>query len=238
MISRHFLDPAYRELSEEEFSAFQKLYKIFVQKNGELNLSAIRDESGIWEKHFFDSLLGAEFITESHERILDLGSGGGFPALPLAVVFPKQQFFPLDSVGKKMKAVSEMAASFGLNNMFPITERAEVVGRDKKQRESFDVVTVRAVASLSTSLELSLPLVKIKGIVLLYRTPSEEENEDVLAEAFGGLIRSKKKCALPNGDPREIWEIVKIGRTDPRFPRLNGIPKKNPLTLRDVTEGI
>lgn len=236
MISSHFLTPAYRELTQLQFGQLQKLCDVFLRKNAQMNLSAIRDESGVWEKHVYDSLLGAEFVENSGRRVLDLGSGGGFPALPLAIVFPEKQFFPFDSVGKKMKAVGEMAGANGgvsLPNVFPLTGRAEELGRDPQYREQFDMVTARAFAAFSVCLELALPFVMKGGRVVLYRGPDTGRDDENLIRAFGAKLRTRKQCALPSGDQREIWEIEKVRRTDARFPRQNGIPKKNPIVLSD-----
>lgn len=228
---KNFLNPAFRKLTKNEFTSFQNLYTNFVQKNSELNLSAIRDEQGIWEKHFYDALLGAEFISDSDAKILDLGSGGGFPAFPLAIVFPEKKFFPFDSVGKKMKAAQEIAQKSGIENVSTIVGRAEELGQQQKYREQFDVVTVRAFASFSVCLELAFPFVKVDGKILLYRGPESEDDAELLTEAFGGFLRNRKVGKLPSGDQREIWEIVKLYPTEKRFPRGNGIPKSMPMTL-------
>lgn len=233
MISSEFLAPAYRLLSVRESQELQKLYTNFVQKNAVLNLSAIRDEKGIWEKHLYDSLLGAEFLENAGGKVLDLGSGGGFPALPLAIVFPKKQFFPLDSVAKKMKAVAEIAVQSGIRNVTPLTGRAEELGHDPQYRSEFDVITVRAFAAFSVCLELALPFVKKDGILLLYRGPEQEESAELLIQAFGGELKQKKKTTLPSGDRREVWLIQKKQEAPKHLPRANGIPKKTPLKLSD-----
>jgi len=234
MENKNFLDSAYRKLTDQEFSQFELLYKNFVQKNSELNLSGIRDEQGIWEKHFYDSLLGAQFLENSGKRILDLGSGGGFPAFPLALMFREKQFFPFDSVAKKMRAVEEIAQKTAIPNIFPLSGRAEELGRAQKYREQFDLVTVRAFASFAVTLELALPLVKLPGKVIVYRGPEFDPEDELLVEACGGFVKTQKKAALPGGAERVIWEILKIYPTEPRFPRINGVPKKFPLTLKDL----
>ncbi len=234
MIPKNFLDSAYRELTNNELESFQNLYTNFVQKNKIINLSAIRDEQGIWEKHFYDSLLGAEFLEDADEKILDLGSGGGFPALPLALMFPGKQFFPFDSVEKKMKAVQEIVNTSKIDNVTPLIGRAEELGQDALHREQYDVVTVRAFAPFSVCLELALPFVTVGGKVILYRGPENERDANLLAGAFGAIIKTQKKDQLPSKDKREIWEIIKIAPTEDMFPRANGIPKKEPMTLKSM----
>lgn len=233
-LDRHFLDSAFRRLSDREFEAFCSLERIFLEKNTEINLSAIRDTKGVWEKHFFDSLLGASSIEEAKpKKILDIGAGGGFPSLPLAILFPHIHFFPLDSIGKKMKAVSKMANALGLKNVSLLCGRAEDLARAEKHRAQYEFVTARAVAPFPVLLEITLPFVQRGGIFLAYRGPDASGEDELFIEKMGGMLRSKKSFSLPSGDTRMLWKIEKIKKTDPRFPRKAGIPQKKPLTIQD-----
>jgi 16S rRNA (guanine527-N7)-methyltransferase len=229
-----FLNSAYRSLSQSEFDVFCQFELIFLQKNSEINLSAIRDQKGVWEKHFYDSLLGGSYIKKYQpQKILDIGSGGGFPCIPLAIVFPQIQFFPLDSVEKKMKALSEMTNTIGVKNISPICERAENLARNPRHRAQYEFVVARAVAPFPVLLEISIPFVQIGGIFLAYRGPEESTEDNLLIQKMGGSLKSKQIISLPSGEKRTLWEIEKTRETDPKFPRKAGTPKKNPLTIQD-----
>ena len=122
----------FNNISDEKWNKFNELFRLFVAKNKEINLSAIRTEQEIWEKHFLDSFLGFEFLSNSKD-IIDLGSGGGFPLLPLAILFPEKNFFGVESVGKKCNALEEFISVLGLKNVNILnhSKRASEVFRAK-----------------------------------------------------------------------------------------------------------
>ncbi len=224
--------PQFRPLNEKEKQLFQDFYTIFSDKNAHLNLSAIRDEKGFWEKHVYDSLLGAPILAQkSPKNVIDMGSGGGFPAIPLSIIFPHIQFTPIDSVQKKGKAIQEFAEKLGLKNVHVQCGRAEDLGREKKFRGQYDMILARAFAKFSPLLEMTLPFLKMGGILLAYRGPENDKNDDLLIDYFGGFCIQKHKNNLPSGEVREIWEIQKVEPTAPQFPRKVGIPKQEPIEV-------
>ncbi|MEI7510757.1 MAG: 16S rRNA (guanine(527)-N(7))-methyltransferase RsmG [Candidatus Peregrinibacteria bacterium] len=226
---RHF-----RAFTVREQDLFQEFWKLFSEKNAQVNLSAIRDEQGFWEKHIYDSLLGAPIIAEkAPKNIIDMGSGGGFPAIPLAILFPDILFTPVDSVQKKGKAIQDFANALGLTNVVVRCGRAEDLGREKQMREKYDMILARAFAKFSPLLEMTLPFLRQKGTLLAYRGPDNDAHDEALIDYFGGFCTQKHQGVLPSGEAREIWEIIKVEPTSSQFPRKVGIPKLEPIGVED-----
>ncbi len=226
-----FLSQAW-QITDEQYKKLELLNKLFQEENKKINLSAIREENQIWEKHFYDSLLAAEFFQNS-QKIIDLGSGGGFPLLILAIIFPEKNFFGLESVGKKCLAMEKFAKKLKLKNVKIICDRAENIGQDKNFREQFDTVTARAFTAHNSLLELALPLLKIGGKIISFRGPNHTEDEIKITQKMGAKIKKMSKKNLPSGDKREFWIIEKTKKTEKKFPRKIGIPQKKPLKLSD-----
>lgn len=223
------------ELSEKQTQQFQKLLKLYQDWNAKINLSAIKDEEGIIIKHFYDSLLVSKLniFSEDNQKIADLGTGGGFPLLPLAIMYPENEFLGVDSVQKKIKVIETIAKELGLKNIQTNSERVETVGQSKKYREQFDIVLTRAFAKWHTLLELSLPLVKTGGKLVAYQGPQileELEESEKVIEKLGGKIEKLSHFELPEDMGERVFvEIIKIKKTPKEFPRAIGVPKKNPL---------
>lgn len=176
------------ELSSSEKKSFERYLELFMDYNSHTNLSAIRDEEGIVEKHFVDSLYGANIIVESYEwgprgawvrRLLDIGSWGGFPGIPLKIVLPELEVTLLDSVGKKVKAMNFFVEQLGLEHIHAIQERAEMLAKDSKHRENYDFVVSRATAYITDILSWATPFLKPDGKIILYKMPSEDEMRDL-----------------------------------------------------------
>lgn len=212
-------------------SQTDQLVALFLEWNGKINLSAIRDEAGVREKHIQDSLLATEFIDFSNQKILDLGAGGGWPTLPLAIEHPTAQFTALDSVGKKMKAVAAMADELGLKNVQTIHGRIEDFGQDRAHREQYDIVTARALAPWPVLLEYALPFVKVGGRFVAYQGPQIREDLATfkgLEAQLGGSITAVHETAL--GEAERLFVVLeKVKPTPKKFPRLNGVPRQEPL---------
>lgn len=222
------------EISEYQEKKFQKLLEIFKIENEKINLSSFNDKENIIIKHFIDSLLAWKIEAFSHaKKLIDVGTGSGFPGLALAIMFPHIQFVLVDSVQKKIDAVERMAKFSEIKNVKIVCERIEALGQNNMFRETFDIVTERALAKVSTMLEYCLPLAKINGCLIAYQTPEsthEFEEKKGVVEMLGGKIESEKEFFLPkNSGKRKIFIIKKVFHTKNIFPRKIGVPKNNPL---------
>ncbi len=217
-------------LSTEQLEKFEKLFDLFSDWNSKINLSAIRDRVGIFEKHFVDSLLPTKFFNFDNKHILDLGAGGGFPSLPLGIMFQKSKIIAVDSVTKKMKAVTDMANELNLS-IKTRNERIETLGQMPGFRENFDVVVARALAPWPVLLEYTLPFLKIGGYFIAYQGPAVIEDLDSyenLETHLGGKIEQIRADKL--GENERIFVVIKkIKPTPKKYPREIGEPKKNPL---------
>ncbi|QQS59238.1 16S rRNA (guanine(527)-N(7))-methyltransferase RsmG [Candidatus Peregrinibacteria bacterium] len=215
--------------SQKEF--LKKLISVFLEENSKINLSSLRDEKAVWNKHIIDSLSSSEFFeNQPSKRVLDIGTGGGFPFLPLALLFPQHQFFGMDSVRKKIDAISRMIATLHLDNSNLLTGRMEEFGRNQHYREQFDSVTARAVAPFLVTAELATPFVKTGGLFLAYRGPEYDSSDEKIVSQLNIKCIHKKEYSLPEGEKRVLWVFEKTGKTPSRFPREIGVPKKNPLS--------
>lgn len=174
------------ELSDTELVQFEQFLSLFIEYNSHTNLSAIRDTEGIIEKHFIDSLYGVSIIQEiiqfsknPYPRLLDIGSGGGFPGIPLKIAIPELDVTLLDSVGKKVKAMNHFVESIGLENIRAIQDRAENLAKNPDHKWQYDIVVSRATAYITDILFWSVPFLTKSGRILLYKMPWEDEMRDI-----------------------------------------------------------
>ncbi len=174
------------ELSDSEFTQFEQFLALFIEYNGHTNLSAIRERDDIVEKHFIDSLYGVSIITEilAHTRtmpvrLLDIGSGGGFPGIPLKIVVPELHITLLDSVGKKVTAMNHFIKEIGLENIYAIQDRAENLAKHPDYKGMYDIVVSRATAYITDILYYSAPFLTKNGRIILYKMPGEDESRDI-----------------------------------------------------------
>ncbi len=210
---------------------FETLYHSLVDFNAHTNLTAITDEAGVILRHFADSLTAASYIGEKSAKILDVGCGGGFPTLPLAIARPDCRFFALDSTAKKLTFVAEAADLLHL----PVTTlpaRAEELAANPAHRERYDLVFSRAVARLPMLCELCLPFVKVGGRLVALKGADGEielaEAQSAIAK-LGGRLITKQIFSLGDAGGRVILEIEKIRPTPTAYPRAFAKIKKNPL---------
>lgn len=221
------------ELEKEEIEKFKKFLEIFKQKNSQINLSAIRDDNWIIEKHFVDSVMlniFLDFLEIENPKVADLWTGWGFPLIPLAIVNPEVNFVWIDSVGKKLKAIDEFVEKLELKNVKTLNWRAEEIGQNLDYRESFDFVVSRATAYLPTLLEYAIPLLKVGWIFCAYKLEDKEELKSAkkALTRLGTKILKVKNYRLADQD-RTIIFFEKLEKTHIKYPRKNWIPLQNPI---------
>lgn len=217
------------ELEKDELEKFEKFLELFKEKNSQINLSAIRDDAWIIEKHFIDSVMLNVFV-ELEWKVADMWTGWGFPLIPLAIVNSDVQFVWIDSVWKKLKAIEEFCEKLDIKNVVTLNGRAEKIGHDLNYRESFDFVTSRATAFFPTLLEYVIPLLKVWWIFCVYKLDDKEE----LKSAKKALSRLNAKIMKVKNyslawQNRTIVLIEKLEKTNPKYPRKDGVPLLNPI---------
>jgi len=213
-------------ISEKALDQLSKYFDMVVEANTHFNLTSILEENDFIIKHLIDSLVG---ITEipNNSNLLDIGSGAGFPAVPIAISRNDIKVTALDSTAKKMSFIDNVAKSLDLANIKTISGRAE---DQNKLFGSFDVVTARAVSSLNILLELAMPLLKTNGIFIAYKTDEQELNNITHAlKELNAILVKTKQITLPNGDPRCLLIFKKVGATPKQYPRQYGAIKNRPL---------
>lgn len=218
----------------QQLRQFYEFTLYLTEVNAHTNLTAIRSVPDIITKHYVDSLLASEFISEG-ARVLDLGCGPGFPSIPLAIARPDLTIVALDSTEKKIRFVTESVQKTGLLNLSAVAGRAEDL-EIRKSLGSFDVVTSRAVARLNVLCELCLPYAKIGGMLLaLKASKAEEELSEAknAIKALGGgtaiLHNRELRMSVGTGEPRALIEVPKIGTTPSKYPRSYAAILKKPL---------
>jgi 16S rRNA (guanine527-N7)-methyltransferase len=198
---------------------FDKLLECYLDYNSHTNISALREKSDIEEKHFIDSLEILNHLSfETEQTVLDLGAGGGFPVLPLAIVYPKVKFYALDATAKKTKFISVIKDQLNLDNLEILTGRAEDFAHQNSYREQFDFVTARAVAQLNILLELASGFIKPGGQLLSYKAyPIEKEEQFSLnAQAKMNLLFARREIV---SEDRQILFFLKQSTLGTEFPR-------------------
>lgn len=220
------------ELSEEMLERFNKLAELLIETNKSMNLTAIKEPDDIVIKHFADSLsLYSAIVPKNGARVLDLGTGAGFPGIPLLIARPDLKLTMLDSTAKKLKYVADTVNSLGLEAEV-LHARAEEAGRNPLYREGFDIVCSRAVAALNVLSEYCLPFVKVGGIFVAMKSAKADEEIASARQAIrllGGEIIDKKTFFLSDGGERTLIIIKKISQASPKYPRPSAQISKKPL---------
>jgi 16S rRNA (guanine527-N7)-methyltransferase len=208
--------------------------KELIEWNRKFNLTAIRDSESIRIKHFLDSFSCVlAWKANPPGNLLDVGTGAGFPGIPLRILYPNLRLTLVESVGKKAKFCQHLVSLLGLEHVTVIKARAEDVGQDPAHREQYDWAIARAVANLNILSEYLLPLVKLGGTMLAQKGesgPAEAQSAEKVMKLLGGNLRELVKVNLPGvAEDRYLVLVDKVAATPPKYPRKAGIPAKQPL---------
>ena len=218
--------------SVEQMDKFYKYMNLLIEWNEKINLTAIIEPNEIILKHFIDSITILKDIKDG-STVVDVGTGAGFPGIPLSIMNPTLKITLVDSLNKRLIFLQEVINELDLKNVELVHARAEEFGRNKKYREKFDIATSRAVANLATLSEYLLPLVKINGKVISMKAGNaSQEIEDAkkAIKTLGGNINNIEEFNLPQSDiSRTIIIIDKIKETPGKYPRKPGTPSKEPI---------
>lgn len=219
-------------LSQQQIQQFVRYREGVLEWNEKVNLTAITDLDEFEIKHFSDSVMAAgDPAMKRAERVIDVGTGAGFPGIPLAILFPEKKFTLMDSLGKRIKILNQLSEDIGLSNVEAIHSRAEELAQKREYRESFDVCISRAVANLTVLSEYCIPFVKIGGFFAPYKTASAEEEivqSKRALEILGGKLDHITEFQSGELDHTILW-IQKNKKTPAKYPRKAGTPSKEPL---------
>ncbi len=222
------------ELTEKDASRFSDYKKLLQEWNEKINITTITEDSEIDIKHFLDSLTCLSFnLFEGNKTLIDIGTGGGFPGIPLKIMKENLDVTLLDSLNKRIIFLDEVIKHLGLKDIRAVHGRAEELSRREEYREKFSIAVSRAVASLDTLSEYCLPFVKVGGHFIAMKGPDIEEELEFSMNAIkllGGKVIETKIVTLPESDiSHSLIVIEKVGQTAKKYPRGGGKPKKNPL---------
>ncbi|WP_071130389.1 16S rRNA (guanine(527)-N(7))-methyltransferase RsmG [Enterococcus timonensis] len=221
-------------LTQQQMAQFATYFSLLVEWNEKINLTTITEETEVYEKHFYDSLLlGLTDEFSAEDFLCDVGSGAGFPSLPLKIAFPTLKVVIVDSLQKRVNFLQTVVDTLQLKEVAIYHDRAETFGQNPKFRQQFDLVTARAVARLNVLSELCLPLVKVGGKFIPLKA---KQGQIELLEAanalkiLGGHFEKELQFHLPvSGDLRELFVFTKVKDTAKKYPRKPGTPNKQPL---------
>lgn len=224
------------EISEKQTEQFLTYYELLTEWNSFMNLTAITEFNEVMKKHFIDSLSLIRAVPDINVKaysLIDVGTGAGFPGIPLKIMFPSLKVVLLDSLNKRISFLNEVINKLGLTDIEAFHGRAEDFAKQKEYREHFDICVSRAVANLSTLSEYCLPFVKKGGFFISYKSDKITEEFEHAGQAIkilGGIYQDQKEFYLPGSDIyRNLFMIKKVNTTPEKYPRKAGLPSKEPI---------
>ncbi|HEO4221088.1 TPA: 16S rRNA (guanine(527)-N(7))-methyltransferase RsmG [Streptococcus agalactiae] len=221
-------------LTDKQKKQFETYFRLLVEWNEKINLTAITDKEEVYLKHFYDSIapILQGYIDNSPLSILDIGAGAGFPSIPMKILYPEIDITIIDSLNKRINFLNILANELELSGVHFFHGRAEDFGQDRVFRAKFDIVTARAVARIQVLAELTIPFLKVNGRLIALKAAAAEEElisaEKALKTLFS-QVTVNKNYKLPNGDDRNITIVSKKKETPNKYPRKAGTPNKKPL---------
>lgn len=223
-----------KKITDEQVEQFFKYYEMLIETNKVMNLTSIVDLDEVIVKHFIDSLLVVKAIDMNEcNTMIDVGTGAGFPGIPLKIMFPNLKVTLLDSLNKRLKFLDSVIEELQLKDIYTIHGRAEDIGKDIEYREQYDVCVSRAVANLSTLSEYCIPFISVGGKFISYKSEFSEEEKREAEKAIGllgGKISESEMVKLPFSDINRSFIIIdKKGTTPNKYPRKAGVPSKKPI---------
>lgn len=223
-----------KKLNESQINSFRMYERELMDWNEKINLTAIRDNIQIRRKHFLDSLTCLQVFTDHKPaRLIDIGSGAGFPGIPLKIILPEMKLTLVESIGKKVRFCQHVVEQLELENVNVIQGRAEELGQSRDHRERYDWAVARAVAGLPILVEYLLPFVRLGGGVIAQKgenAPAEAQQSQHAIHVLGGNLRQIIPVTIPGvADGRFLVVIDKVAATPKMYPRNTGIPAKKPL---------
>lgn len=225
-------------LTEKQIKQFDQYYDLLVEWNSFMNLTAITEFDEVCQKHFLDSLSIVKaypdhYFKENTFQFIDIGTGAGFPSIPIKIVFPNLKFTLVDSLNKRIKFLNEVIDQLQLSDCIAVHGRAEDLAKNSSYREQYDFCVSRAVANLSTLCEYCMPYVKVGGRFVSYKSEKiteEAEKAEHAISVLGGKFERQVEFTLPDSDIyRNIYIIQKEKLTPKKYPRKAGLPSKEPL---------
>ena len=221
-------------ITEEQIEKFDKYYEMLIETNKVMNLTSITEYDEVIIKHFIDSLLVVNiFDINQSKKMIDVGTGAGFPGIPIKIMFPHLQITLLDSLNKRINFLQEVSKQVGIDNIEFIHGRAEDFGKLEEYREKYDIATARAVAGLPILMEFCVPFVKVGGYFVCLKGPNanlELEESKAAMDVLGVEFIEKINIELPESDlNHNILVFKKVKNTPDKYPRKAGKPAKSPI---------
>lgn len=221
------------DLTNEQLEQFEKFYDLLIETNKSLNLTAITEMHEVVQKHFIDSIAISNYIDLSGKKVIDVGTGAGFPGVPLAIIYPDTEFILMDSLQKRLNFIENALKICNIKNVTTLHGRAEDIGQNIKHREKYDYCVSRAVASLPVLLELCTPMVKVGGKFVSYKSELIEEEIVSAKNAMKILkcsLEEQFSYTIPNTDFYRVLAVFKKNnKLEKKYPRQAGKPKRTPL---------